>query len=226
MGEVIEFPSNGSTGQGYLAVPAGGTGPGVVVIQEWWGLVDHIKDVCERFAREGFVALAPDLYRGEKTTQPDEAARLMMAMQIDRAAKDMSGAVDAVRERSRGDKVGVVGFCMGGGLALVLAAKRPDAVAAAVPFYGLVPWPDARPDYAAMTAAVQGHYASLDSYNSPEAVSDLESQLHAQGKEATIYMYEGAEHAFFNDDRPEVHHPEAAAQAWQRTVDFLRSKLG
>src|ERR1700694_2738367 len=114
MGEMIEFPSNGSTGQGYLATPSSGTGPGVVVIQEWWGLVDHIKDVCERFAREGFVALAPDLYHGKKTTEPDEAQKMMMVMEIEQAAKDMSGAVDALASRSSGDKLGVVGFCMGG----------------------------------------------------------------------------------------------------------------
>ncbi len=99
MGEMIEFPSNGSTTPGYLALPEGGTGPGVVVIQEWWGLVDHIKDVCDRFAAEGFVALAPDLYHGATTTEPDEAGKAMMAMKMDQAARDMSGRVDAVAPR-------------------------------------------------------------------------------------------------------------------------------
>ncbi len=138
MGEMIEFPSNGSTGHGYLASPAGG-GPGVVVIQEWWGLVDHIKDVCDRFAAEGFVALAPDLYHGTATSEPDEAAKAMMAMRMETAAKDMGGAVDEVRRRSGRDAVGVIGFCMGGGLALVLATQRPDAVKAVVPCYGVIP---------------------------------------------------------------------------------------
>src|SRR5450432_2692439 len=100
MGEMIEFPSNGSTDQGYLAVPTAGTGPGVVVIQEWWGLVPHIKDVCERFAAAGFVALAPDLYRGKQVSEPDEAGKEMMALQLDRAGQDMSGAVDELRRRS------------------------------------------------------------------------------------------------------------------------------
>ena len=135
MGEMIEFPSNGSTAGGYLAFPEGGIGPGVIVIQEWWGLVDHIKDVCERFAAAGFFALAPDLYHGQQVQpgEPDEAGKAMMAMRMDQAARDMSGAVDEVLRRSTGDQVGVIGFCMGGGLALVLATQRPDAVAAVVP---------------------------------------------------------------------------------------------
>src|SRR5881275_142109 len=100
MGEIVEFPSNGVTGQGYLATPSSGTGPGVVVIQEWWGLVPHIKDVCDRYAAEGFHALAPDLYHGESTTEPDEAGKLMMSLNLEKAATDMSGAVDVVAERS------------------------------------------------------------------------------------------------------------------------------
>src|SRR3546814_13737950 len=115
MGEIIEFPSNGSTAQGYLALPDSGVGVPLVVIQEWWGLVPHIIDVCDRFAAEGFVALAPDLYRGETTTEPDEAGKLMMALTLAQAAKAMSGAVDEVAVRAGGDRVGVTGFCLGGG---------------------------------------------------------------------------------------------------------------
>src|SRR5690606_17252264 len=128
----VEFPSNGSTGQGYLAVPESGEGPGVLVIQEWWGLIPHIRDVCDRYAAEGFVALAPDLYRGESTTEPDEAGKLMMALNLQRAATDMSGAVtylidhDAVTSAT----VGVTGFCMGGGLALVLACNEGERIGA------------------------------------------------------------------------------------------------
>src|SRR5271169_4458515 len=158
MGEMIEFPSNGTTGQGYLATPGSGTGPGVVVIQEWWGLVPHITDVCDRLAAAGFVALAPYLYAGTKVpvSEPDEAGKEMMALALDRAGRDMSGAVDEVARRSSAPGVGVVGFCMGGGLALVLACQRPDAVKACVPFYGIIPWPDAQPDYSAMGASVLG----------------------------------------------------------------------
>jgi carboxymethylenebutenolidase len=228
MGEMIEFPSNGTAGQGYLAVPGSGTGPGVVVIQEWWGLVPHIQDVCDRFAAEGFVALAPDLYRGTKlsTTEPDEAGKEMMALALDRAGRDMSGAVDEVARRCSGAGVGVVGFCMGGGLALVLACQRPDAVQACVPFYGIIPWPDAQPDYSALRAAVLGHIAEKDEYFTPAAAAELESQLRALGKEAEFHVYPGTDHAFFNDSRPEVHDAEASRLAWDRTLEFLRARLG
>ncbi len=126
MGDMVEFESNGGTVQGYLAAPGAGAGPGVVVIQEWWGLVDHIEDVCDRLAAEGFTALAPDLYHGEKASEPDEAGKLMMAMNAQQAAKDMSGAVVHVAGAASGDKVGCVGFCMGGGLSLWLATLRPE----------------------------------------------------------------------------------------------------
>ena len=227
MGEIVEFPSNGTSGQGYLAVPESGGGPGVIVIQEWWGLVDHIKDVCERFAREGFVALAPDLYRGQATAEPDEAGKLMMTMNIEQAAKDMSGAVDEVARRSgTGGGVGVIGFCMGGGLALMLGAQRGDAVKAVAPFYGLIPWPGAQPDYTKMTAAVQGHYAEKDGYFNPEAVAALEKELMGAAVDVEMFIYPGADHAFFNDERPEVYDAGAASQAWGRVLDFFRAKLG
>src|SRR5580704_10513960 len=138
MGEIVEFASNGSTAQGYLAVPDSGSGPGVVVIQEWWGLVEHIKTVADRMAAEGFVALVPDLYHGQTTKEPDEAGKLLMTLNIERAGRDMSGAVDYLVSRSTGDGVGVMGFCMGGALALLLGTLRPDAVKAVVPFYGVI----------------------------------------------------------------------------------------
>jgi len=228
MGAMIEFPSNGSTAGGYLAVPESGRGPAVVVIQEWWGLVDHIKEVCDRFAVGGYVALAPDLYHGQKVApgEPDEAGKAMMAMKMDRAARDMSGAVDEVRRRGGRDKVGVIGFCMGGGLALVLATQRPDAVAAVVPAYGIIPWPDAQPDYGAMSAAVLGHYAEKDDYFTPEAAQALAEQLRGLGKSVEIHVYPGADHAFFNDTRPEVYDADAANLLWDRTVAFFREQLG
>lgn len=228
MGEIVEFPSNGTTGTGYLATPSAGDGPGVVVIQEWWGLVDHIKNVCDRFAQEGFVALAPDLYHGETTAEPDEAGKHMMALNLEKAAKDMSGAVDFVRDRSSatGGAIGVIGFCMGGGLALLLATQRPDAVKAVTPFYGVIPWPAAQPDYANLAAAVQGHYAENDDFANPESVRALEAQLKDLGKDVEMFIYPGTDHAFFNDDRPEVHDADAAAQAWERAIAFFRRHLG
>jgi carboxymethylenebutenolidase len=227
MGEIVEFPSNGTTGQGYLATPEGGTGPGVVVIQEWWGLVDHIKDVCDRFAAAGFVALAPDLYHGKTVSEPDEAGKEMMALNLEKAGKDMSGAVDFVRDRAANgaNGIGVIGFCMGGGLAYVIACQRPDAVKAVTPFYGVIAWPGAEPDYSNMAAAVQGHYAEQDGFFTPDKVHDLEARLKEMGKDVEMFVYPGADHAFFNDTRPEVHDPGAAATSWERTVRFLRERL-
>src|SRR5262245_25781048 len=126
MGEMAQFPFAGGTTGGYLSIPEKGTGPGVVVIQEWWGLVDHIKDVCDRFAAEGFVALAPDMYHGKSTKSPDEAGKLMMALNIDKAEKDLRGAVEylAGHPATTSAKVGIVGFCMGGALSLFAATQN------------------------------------------------------------------------------------------------------
>ena len=228
MGEMVEFASNGGTAKGYLAKPEQGAGLGLLVIQEWWGLVPHIEDVCERFAAEGFTALAPDLYHGEKTTEPDEAGKLMMAMNFDAAAKDLSGAVDFLNDSDdvRGDGIGVVGFCMGGGLALVMATRRPDAVRACVPFYGVIPWENAQPDWSKLEAPVEGHFAEKDGFFGPDAVAQLQETLDGLGKDANLIVYPGVDHAFFNDARPEVYDETAAELAWTRTLEFLRSKLG
>jgi carboxymethylenebutenolidase len=228
MGETVDFPSNGGTGQGYLAAPAAGAGPALVVIQEWWGLVDHIKDVCDRFATEGFTALAPDLFHGEKAKEPDEAGKLMMALNLEQAARDMSGAVDFLQahDEVRGEGVGVVGYCMGGGLALVLGCQRPDAVKAVAPYYGVIPWPSAQPDYSKLRAAVQGHYAADDDFANPDSVLALEKQLTDLGVEVEMFIYADADHAFFNDTRRDVYDEDAAQQAWGRTLSFFRSKLG
>jgi carboxymethylenebutenolidase len=225
MGEIIEFPSNGDADRGYLALPETGSGPGVIVIQEWWGLVDHIKDVCDRFAAEGFAALAPDLYRGKTVSEPDEAGKEMMAMGLDRAARDMSGAVDELRRRTGRDGVGVIGFCMGGGLALVLATLRPDAVSAVVPCYGIIPWPEAQPDYGAMSAALEGHYAERDDFFTPEAANELGERLRSMGKRAEIIVHPGTDHAFFNDTRPEVYDAAESARLWESVLTFFRQQL-
>jgi carboxymethylenebutenolidase len=229
MGQMVDFPSNGSTGGGYLAPAHEGAGLGVVVVQEWWGLVDHIVDVCDRFAAEGFTALAPDLYHGKTVPnkEPDEAAKALMALDLERAARDLSGAVDYLQAHDavRGHGVAIVGFCMGGGLALWLATLRPDAVRAAVPFYGIAP-KGAEPDWSAMTAAVAGHYAEHDDMASPDAVAAFEARLTDLGKEVRIFTYPNTGHAFFNDTRPEVYEEDAARQAWVRTLEFLRAKLG
>ena len=198
------------------------------MIQEWWGLIDQITHTCDRLADAGFVALAPDLYEGRVVPleEPDEAAKAMMSMQLDRAAGDLDGAVALLLERTGATKVGVLGFCMGGGLALVLAANRPDAVAAVIPCYGVHPWPEAHPVYDQMSAATQIHCAGRDDFFTPEAAEQLAQTLQGLGKEVELHIYPESQHAFFNEDRPEVYDQEAAAQLWDRSVAFLHKQLG
>ncbi len=227
MGTSVTFPSNGSEGQGYLAVPQSGSGPGVVVFQEWWGLNDQIREVCDRYAAEGFVALAPDLYRGEAASEPDEAGKLMMALNMDRAAKDMSGAVDFLgdHDATTGSGLGVTGYCMGGGLALMLAARRSDRVKACAPYYGVIPWESAQPDYSQLSGPVQGHYAENDDFANAEAVSALKDAIQSSGQSAEIFVYAGTEHAFTNHLRPEVYKHDQTEQAFGRTFAFLHGEL-
>ncbi len=225
MAELVKFPSNGHEGEGYLATPASGSGPGAIVIQEWWGLVPHIKDVCDRLAGEGFVALAPDLYNGKTTSEPDEAGKLMMEMKIDEAARDLSGAVDylAGLDSTTSDKVGCVGFCVGGGLSMYLAGMN-SKIGACVVYYGVLPM--AQADNASIQAPILGHYADDDGSLPVNAVRELESTLKGLGKDAEFHIYEGTEHAFFNDTRPDVYRAEAATQSWDRTLAFFREHLG
>ena len=228
MGETVEFPSNGSTATGYLALPPSGRGPGVVVIQEWWGIVHHITDVCDRFAAAGFVALAPDLYHGATTTEPDEAGKLIMSLQIDGAGRDMVGAGRwlAASERTAGDRVGIVGFCAGGALALY-AATLSDVFAAAVAYYPGMGFIDrTHPNLEALRgSAVLLHWAELDHSYDRESTARLEEQLRAAGVDVDSHWYAGADHAFFNDDRPEVYQPEHAKLSWERTLSFFRKHL-
>lgn len=222
MGEMVEFKSNGGTCTGYLA---GTSGPGVIVIQEWWGLVPHITDIADRFAAEGFVALAPDMYHGEATDEPDLAGKLLMSMNLATAGKDLSGAVDLLQERTGRTKVGVTGFCMGGGLALMAACLRPDAIAAAAPFYGGMR-PDTVIEWDNLAAVVEGHYAATDRGTAaPEAVKELEATLRGKGKNATFHVYPGTQHAFFNDTRPEVYDAAVSKTAWDRTLALFRANL-
>ena len=226
MGEIIEYASNGSNAQGYLAGSERGR-PGVIVIQEYWGLVDQITRTCDRLAAEGFMALAPDLYHGKTVplTEPDEAAKEMMALSMDVTAKELNGTVDELVRRSGRDRVGVIGFCMGGGLALVLGTQRPDAVAAVVTAYGLIPWPDAAPDYSKLNARVLGHFGDNDDFFTPDAARELEVDIKQLGKDVQFHIYEGVGHAFFNDDRPEAYDAAAGELLWQRTLAFFRETL-
>ena len=228
-GTMVEFPTNGTAAGGYLAVPDGGRGPGVVVLQEWWGLVPQIKGVCDRLASEGFVALAPDLYHGEMAehTEMDRAGELMTSLPPDRAARDMSAAIDHLLslDATTGEAVGVTGFCMGGMLALLIAAQEGDRVAAAVPFYG-APLGDGAPDWSGLTAAVEGHLAENDDFFPPEAINALGAELREAGRDVVFHVYEGTGHGFANEENPLGTWDEAAAAtAWARTLAFLGAHL-
>jgi carboxymethylenebutenolidase len=224
MGEMVQLQFEGGNTSGYLATPKQGSGPGLIVIQEWWGLVDHIKDVCDRFADEGFVALAPDMYHGKTTKSPDEAGKLMMALRIDQAEKDLGAAVQYLLtlDSTTSDKIGVIGFCMGGALALFAATKNQN-IGACVVFYGI--HPKVHPDLPNLNGPVLGIFGEKDRSVPPAAVHELERKIKDQGKQIEVKIYPDADHAFFNDTRPEVYKAEAAADAWRRTMVFLREHL-
>ena len=223
MGDNVTFASNGETAQAYLATPPRGSGPALVLIQEWWGLVPHIVDVADRLAAEGFVVLAPDLFRGVVTREPDEAAKLMMALDLERAAKDIAGAAASLRTRddTTGAGVGVVGFCMGGGLALWSGTISPD-IAATVAFYPAMPWEGLSPDW----SAYAGKHALVHlAEQTKPRIEQVSKEIESAGGSAEYDDYPGVHHAFFNDARPEVYDAEAAKTAWQRTLEFLRRHL-
>jgi carboxymethylenebutenolidase len=220
--ELLDYPADGHETPGYLARPAGGTHPGVVVIQEWWGLMPHIKDVAERFAREGFVALAPDLYYGERADEPDEARKLAMALDRERAVDEIVAAARYLQgmDGVAGEQIGVVGWCMGGGLALSTAAES-NLVGAVVAFYGR---PLGDEDTAHMQAPVLGLYGEADQGIPVDDVRAFEQALRAHGVPHEVHIYPGAHHAFFNDTR-QAYDAEAAQDAWQRTLAWFRQHL-
>jgi len=197
------------------------------VIQEWWGLVPHIKTLADRFADAGFVALAPDLYHGVQTTEPDQAGKLMMGLAMDQAAKDIAGAADYLAARPEVDgKIGSVGFCMGGSLALWSATLSPRIVAA-VGFYPPVPWERMSPTWANYDGKIGViHCCEADGLSGvhPGVQAAARAIADAGGK-AVTYDYPGTQHAFFNDDRPEVYDAEAAKTSWARTLEVFRTHL-
>jgi carboxymethylenebutenolidase len=230
MADLVEFASNGNTASGYLVTPADGTGPGVLVIQEWWGLDSGIKGMADRLGEAGFVALAPDLYHGELAghDEMDKASHLMQSMPADRAGRDMNGAVDYLASHGAvtGDGIGVVGFCMGGMLSFIIAANRPDTVKALVPFYGF-PQGDAEPDWSKVTATVRGHMAEQDEFFTPAAARDLEAKLQAMGKDVTLTVHPGSGHGFMAEHNAlGTHDAELAARIWPEVVTFLHGVLG
>ena len=221
----IELAVNGRTTRGYLSVPGGvGPWPGVVVIQEWWGLNDNIRDMADRFAREGFVSLAPDLYYGETAYEPDDARKLAMALQYPDALQVIQAAVNRLIDLDEvaPKKIGVVGFCMGGGLAWHGAA-RLEGIGAVVPCYG--GGPDMSVEEAAeIRVPVLAIYGELDKGVSPEVARQRAALMDVAGVRHETVIYEGAQHAFMNDQRP-AYHPEAAEAAWSRILAHFRETL-
>ena len=223
-GSMVEFRANGHTASGYLAVPPGGTGRALVLLQEWWGLVPHIKDLAERFALSGYVTLAPDLYHGKTTTSPDEAGKLLMALDIAEAAKEMRGAAEFLLAHPKvtSKKAGIAGFCMGGQLALYAGMEYPDRFSAVVDFYGIhskVPI-----DAAKVRVPVLGHFAKKDKSYTEAEVSALAAGVSVAGGSFTVHWYD-AGHAFFNDARATVYSPANAELAWKRTLAFLGERV-
>ena len=220
-GQMVQFPSNGRTTEGYLATPAQGKGPGVLVLQEWWGLVGHIKAVCDRFAAEGFSALAPDVYHGKTASEPDEAGKLFMALNIGEAEKDLAGAAKFLAGHSSTKKLGAVGFCMGGQLALFAGCIDPN-IGAVVDFYGI--HPNVKPDYSRLSGPVLGLFAEKDAFVTPETAKGVEAAIKKAGKPVEIHIYPGVDHAFFNDESG-AYNKAAAEDAWRRTLAHFRSNL-
>ena len=215
----------GSRADAAFAVPSTGSGPGVIVIQEWWGLVPHIESVVRRLADAGFVALAVDHYRGAKTAEPDEAGKLMMGLEIGRIAQDLDAAASwlVARPEVVGSQVGVVGFCMGGGLAL-LAPTVSEHICCASAFYPAMPWPDYAPDWSAYAGkCAQVHKAESDEAGMGERIAEVAAAITAAGGSVEVFTYPGSQHAFFNDDRPEVFDAAHAATAWERMCALLRA---
>ena len=227
MADMVTMSSGAGELPGYLAIPDAGRGPGVIVIQEWWGLVPHIRSVADRLAEAGFVALAPDLFRGVATTEPDEAMKLMMGLRIDQAARDIAVAADHLVRTGLlpGEHVGAMGFCMGGGLALLAPTVSPHITCAAA-FYPAMPWPDYHPawaNYDEREALI--HECEADRASTGPDIERYAAAIAEHGGVAVVETYPGTQHAFFNDDRPEVFDAEAAALGWQRSLAMFHRRL-
>jgi carboxymethylenebutenolidase len=192
--------------------------PAVVLIQEWWGLNDHIRDIMGRLAKEGFFVVAPDLYHGKTTKNPDEAAKMMSELDTLKAVDEIAGAVAYAKAHGSG-KVGVMGFCLGGALTLA-AASHVEGLSAAVPFYGIPP--AEKVDYRKVTAPVLAHVAKHDEWVTVPKAEEVQKQI---GEKMTLHVYD-ADHAFVNDTRPEVYDAANAKLAWDRTIAFLHQHVG
>jgi carboxymethylenebutenolidase len=231
-GQVIEFDTEGSPATGYLAVPntaAGSGAPAVVVLHAWWGLTEPFRQACDQLAEAGFVALAPDLYRGQTTAVVEEAKVLGTALdgQLERVRGDIQGAMrflrlhDATNLAEDRGKFAFIGFSLGGAYALDMSVNLPEEIAAVVTFYAT--YPDL--DYSSANAAYLCHFAENDPYESAESVVEMEKALQAGGKPFTFYTYPRTTHWFFEANRPDAFDAAAAALSWERTISFIQTQL-
>jgi carboxymethylenebutenolidase len=225
-GEGREVESSGASGaaRGYLVGDdSEGAKPGLILVHEWWGLNDHVKDIARRFAEEGYVVLAPDLYDGASTKDPDEAGKLMQGLNSERALEKLNGAVSYLQGLPAVDagRIGVTGFCMGGTYALLLAAHNRE-VKASAPFYGDIP---SEGEIKNISAPVLFIGAENDYWITKEKMDRLNEGLRKFGKEGEVKVYPGVGHAFFNDTRPEASDKDAAEDAWKRVTGFFEAKL-
>jgi carboxymethylenebutenolidase len=222
-GEMVEFASNGGTAEGYLAVPDTPNGFALVVIQEWWGLVDEIKGIADRYASEGFYALVPDHFHGDSTEQPDKAEQQMMAMNVPETERELIGAVDYVAERAGAERVGATGYCIGGALCLYAASLNPK-VAASSSFYYV--FPHGKPEWSKIEGPVMMHFGTEDAFMSVSDIEGLTAEMKEAGIDVVTELYEGAGHAFCNTaNRLGTYNEEYAELAFARNLEFFRKNL-
>lgn len=223
-GEMVEFASNGGTAEGYLATPENPNGKALVVIQEWWGLVDEIKGIADRYAEAGYYALVPDHFHGDSTEQPDEAEQQMMAMNVPEVEKELIGAVDFVASKASTEIVGATGYCIGGALCLYAAALNPK-VAASSSFYYV--FPHGKPDWSKIEGPVMMHFGTEDAFMSVSDIDGLTAEMKEAGVDVVTEMYEGAGHAFCNTaNRLGTYNEEYAELAFARNLEFFDKNLG
>jgi carboxymethylenebutenolidase len=223
--QMVSYKSGDETVTGYLALPDGaGRHPAVIVIHEWWGLTDWVKDETQKFADQGYVALAVDLYRGKMAKSPDEAHELMRGLPDDRGMRDLEAAYAYLASRPdvKADKIGSLGWCMGGGWSIKLAVDQPK-LAACIVNYG--PLPTDAANIQKIKAPVQGNFGAEDRGITVESVKAFETAMKAAGKTADIKIYDGAGHAFENPNNKDGYRPQATADAWQRMTAFLKKTL-
>ncbi|HET9529696.1 MAG TPA: dienelactone hydrolase family protein [Blastocatellia bacterium] len=224
-GSMVEFKVDGGVAKGYLAgAESEERRPGLIVIHEWWGLNDHIKDIAGRFALEGYIVLAPDLYDGKTTKNAEEAGRLMQGLDQARALEILQAAIGFLKKHEGvdSDHIGVTGFCMGGSFALLLPCYSTE-IRAAAPFYGDVP-EDA--ELEKLSAPVLFIGAENDFWITKAKMERLSEALARFGKEGEVKVYAGVGHAFFNDTRADAYDADAAKDAWERVKQFFRQHLG